>query len=189
MEEKISCIYKIKNKINDCFYIGSTSDFKNRKRKHFNDLKNNKHSNRHLQNAYNLYGKDNFEIIIIEHIQDNSILIEREQYWIDKYDAINSGYNLAPNAGSTLGAKWSEESRANISKNRKGRYSGIKNPMYGINGANSPVAKKIQCIETEEIFECMLDIERNLHIDSSSVCKCCRGQRKTAGGYHWKYIG
>ena len=30
-------------------------------------------------------------------------------------------------------------------------------------------------------------IERTLNISSSNISECCRGKRKTAGGYNWKY--
>lgn len=31
------------------------------------------------------------------------------------------------------------------------------------------------------------EAERLINIDSSTISECCRGKRKTAGGYHWKY--
>lgn len=45
--------------------------------------------------------------------------------------------------------------------------------------------KKVLCVETDEIFE-----SEKLAIawcKSSEVCRACRGLRKTAGGYHWKF--
>ena len=41
-----SGIYEIKNLVNNKFYIGSTKNFINRKRKHFSELKTNKHGNK-----------------------------------------------------------------------------------------------------------------------------------------------
>lgn len=32
-----------------------------------------------------------------------------------------------------------------------------------------------------------IDVMRELGIDSSSIAKCCRGKKKTAGGFKWKY--
>lgn len=59
-------IYEIRNLINNKIYIGSTQDFKVRKRTHLNKLKKNIHPNPKLQNAYNKYGKENFTFNIIE---------------------------------------------------------------------------------------------------------------------------
>ena len=36
-------------------------------------------------------------------------------------------------------------------------------------------------------FEYIRDAEKELNIDESSIAKCCRLKRKTAGGYIWKY--
>ena len=57
----MATIYFIKNKITGKYYIGETIDYKNRISHHFTDLKYNNHHSHKLQNAYNTYGKDNFE--------------------------------------------------------------------------------------------------------------------------------
>jgi group I intron endonuclease len=51
-------IYRIINKINDKFYIGSSDNIERRFSRHLLDLKKNKHDNQHLQNAWNKYGKE-----------------------------------------------------------------------------------------------------------------------------------
>lgn len=33
----------------------------------------------------------------------------------------------------------------------------------------------------------LADVKRQLGIYQSNICKCCEGERKTAGGYIWKY--
>ena len=48
--------------------------------------------------------------------------------------------------------------------------------------------KKVICLETEKIFGSTYEAGRELGIDQGSICKCCRGGRKTAGGFHWKYL-
>ena len=39
-----------------------------------------------------------------------------------------------------------------------------------------------------KIWECIMDIKRKTGIDDSSISKCCRKKRKTAGGYIWRYV-
>ena len=34
---------------------------------------------------------------------------------------------------------------------------------------------------------CVRDIERELNFDHRNICACCRGKRRTAYGYKWKY--
>lgn len=47
--------------------------------------------------------------------------------------------------------------------------------------------KTIVCVETGEEY-CGFDTaERLTGINRGNIGACCRGRRKTAGGYHWKY--
>lgn len=115
-----SGIYKITCTANGKVYIGSAVDFGNRKRQHFHALRHNKHKNKHLQNAYNKYGEASFIFRVVEYCSPET-LIEREQYYIDLYDVVNSGFNLNPLAGSSLGIVRSEETRQRISESGIGR--------------------------------------------------------------------
>lgn len=69
------------------------------------------------------YGYSQFKFEIIEYC-DPSKLIEREQYYID---SLKPEYNVLKTAGSSLGAKHSEETKAKIADALKG----TNNPMYG----------------------------------------------------------
>ena len=79
-----ACIYCIENIVNNHCYIGQTVDFKDRKSKHFSELKRGIHCNIPLQRAYNKYGKDSFKMYIIEEVEDYSTIGDRERYWIEK---------------------------------------------------------------------------------------------------------
>lgn len=37
-------------------------------------------------------------------------------------------------------------------------------------------------------FQSAKDAEKQLGIDRAHICWCCKGKRKTAGGYTWKYV-
>lgn len=130
-------IYKIVNLKNNKIYIGSSSNLKSRKYTHFKLLENNKHCNIKLQNSYNLHGKINFKWEVIEEVQFNENkqilkenLLEREQYWIDKYFGKDC-YNFNPIAGSRLGSKDSEETieKKRISCTGKKRSEEFKQKM------------------------------------------------------------
>ena len=69
-----------------------------------------------LQHAIDKYGLSNFSIQILEYC-DQSILLEREQFY---FDLFSPEYNINPTAGSRLGAKHSEVSRKKISDIRSG---------------------------------------------------------------------
>lgn len=82
-------IYGIKNNKNNLYYIGQTINKETRKFRHFSDLENNVHPNRHLQNSYNKNGKDSFEFVLLEEVEDYSAIKEREDFWIEKIGYYN----------------------------------------------------------------------------------------------------
>lgn len=113
-----SGIYKIVNKINGKAYYGSTRrSFNRRWIEHKNQLKNNEHDNEYLQHAWNKYGGNNFELIIL-FLCDPYACIFYEQIILDLvFDNKNNCYNICPIAGSCLGSKRSEE----VKKKTSGR--------------------------------------------------------------------
>lgn len=53
-------IYKLVNKATGQCYVGQSQYMQKRIKEHFRLLRGNKHTNQHLQRAYNKYGADNF---------------------------------------------------------------------------------------------------------------------------------
>lgn len=113
---RICGIYKITNAITGEFYIGSTADLSRRFRDHQSRLIKNMHPNPHLQNSWNKHGDQSFEYSVLEFC-DLAILIEREQFYIDKE---RPSYNILQIAGSPLGYKHTDEARAKISAAQTG---------------------------------------------------------------------
>lgn len=111
-------IYKLVNNITNDFYIGSAVNLYNRIHSHLSTLKKNKNGCLHLQAAWNKYDNQ-FSVEILEFIDDQQLLIEREQFYID---TLNPKYNINRVAGSRLGAKLSEESK------NKMRIAKLENP-------------------------------------------------------------
>ena len=119
-----SGIYAITCNVNGKFYIGSAVDFAHRERNHRHELERGKHHCRHLQSAWKKYGAESFEWSILELVSIKGltkakaklILLAREQYFIDTLDAVRSGFNCSPNAGSQLGVKHTVKARANMVK-------------------------------------------------------------------------
>lgn len=103
-------------------YVGSAIDLRNRFNDHWSYLRGNKHHNAYLQHAWNKYGEDAFQFVIIEFVLA-SFILEREQYWLDRTRAFDhkKGFNISPTAGSPLGIKWSDEARARLSQRQIGR--------------------------------------------------------------------
>jgi len=113
-----SGIYGIRNAENNKIYIGSAVSLASRRRIHKHHLKKGDHHNKYLQAAYDKYGESTLVFSVIEIVSDKNMLLEREQYWIDRYESLNreKGYNLAPVAESMLGFNHTEETKKKLSE-------------------------------------------------------------------------
>ena len=114
---KKSGIYLITNLTNNKHYIGSAINLSIRQRTHFNNLKQNKHCNKHLQASYNKHGIDNFKFDILW-LCSKEDLLHYEQIYIDLW---KPEYNICKTAGSTLGIKLSDETKLKMSLSSKGK--------------------------------------------------------------------
>lgn len=117
-------IYEIRNIINGKRYIGCSKDVTVRFTKHKSRLKNNKHINSYLQNAYNKYGKSNFEYNILFKLNSESDMYKKEKELILENDNL---YNLAEGGlGGDTFTNRSEESKA-ITREKISKASKISN--------------------------------------------------------------
>lgn len=90
-------IYRLTNTKNGKCYIGQSIESNNRRlNNHRYLLKANKHSNSHLQSAWNLYGSDAFLFEKIAHASCVTELDELEKYLIREHQSDNPefGYNI-----------------------------------------------------------------------------------------------
>lgn len=96
------CIYKFINKVNGKVYVGKTTNFTERIKKHYRRFLSGEQSNLALYRALKKYGWENFSIEKIEECSEEK-LNERECYWIEYYDSYFNGYNETRGGdGSTL---------------------------------------------------------------------------------------
>jgi group I intron endonuclease len=122
----VNLIYLITNKINDKKYIGQTRTSINKRwSKHKTDSK---FVDRPLYRAIRKYGIENFTISIIESV-DESVVDDRETYWIDYYKSsvLDYGYNLE--SGGNKYKVVSAETKIKLSIS----HMGEKNSMFGKN--------------------------------------------------------
>ena len=124
----MSIIYKITNTINGKSYIGQTvKTLAKRWYYHYHYAKNNKN---HFHDAILKYGTDCWSFEILEEVNDNNLLNEREIYWIVYYDTFKSGYNSTIGGEGRIGYKCSDIIKEKIKLNHA-NVSGEKNPNYG----------------------------------------------------------
>jgi group I intron endonuclease len=109
-------VYLVRNTVDGKVYIGSSIEMNRRWSNHRGLLRNKKHSNRHLQAAWDKYGENSFEFTTIEACPEN-VLIAREKAWIGYYGSMNDekGYNLE----DPYRHNHTEETKRRISEARK----------------------------------------------------------------------
>jgi group I intron endonuclease len=114
-------VYQIRNLINGKVYIGSAANsFKQRWRSHKHKLRTNLHHSKKLQHAWNKYGEHSFvfEVLIT---CSPSQCVAIEQSFLDKTNAVASGYNICSVAGSRIGVKSSADTIAKLSALNMGK--------------------------------------------------------------------
>lgn len=98
------------------------------------------------------------------------------------------------------GYKHTEEAKRKMSLQRKGKFTGKDNPMfgkgffgkdnpmYGKCGSLNPSAKRVVNITLNLFFDTAKEAAKSVGKDDcSAIIKCCRGRQKTAYGYKWEY--
>ena len=196
-------IYKATNLINGKSYIGQTKrDLDTRKKEHL------KHGYA-LHNALVKYGMDNFEWSILEEC-DDSMLNDREVFWIDFYKTYQNGYNETSGGENTENLdKWrknhQEEFKQHCLKNlqKAQQYHKEHKEEHLLQLASvrekglDKIKRKVLCVELNKIFNSLADAERwsesvnnpnNRKAAHQHISKVCTGKRKTCGGYHWQYV-
>lgn len=112
----ISGVYSITNNRNGKMYVGSAKRILNRWSVHVATLRAGNHHSAKLQNSWDKHGEDAFEFEILI-LCDPSHMTKIEQFCMDKFDSVRSGYNVLPFAGSNLGYKLSMKTKRTISRN------------------------------------------------------------------------
>lgn len=106
---------------------------------------------------------------------------------------INTG-KLSPKYGKPV----SEETKSKMSAARLGRVATDEERLHmsiahlGNNmGADSSRAKQVAQYGLDgvliKIWDCMVDIERKLNINVTSISRVCKNEASTAGGYQFRY--
>lgn len=154
-------IYKITNIQNNKVYIGQTiRPVQQRFNRHINDSINNI-IDTHFARAIRKWGKDNFKIEVIDTATTQSELNLKEQYWINYYNSVNTGYNeteaLSKCGGNTYRSK--TESELNVIKNK------IRNTKIGSKNKMSKKVKRINILTGKiDIFDTIIECAKNCGI-------------------------
>lgn len=126
LDNGVQGIYKL-NYPNGKIYIGQSNDIKRRMYEHNNINRLQNHYNAPCDLAIQKYGRFE-EVEILEIVEDNTQLNEKEQYWIQFYNSNNKeiGYNLTPGGKVLSGENHPKSKLSNdeILDIRKRRFRG-----------------------------------------------------------------
>ena len=94
-------VYMIENKINGKVYIGSSANIEHRLQDHRYNLRKGTHTNKALQEDFNQRHTFRVHVLYVEAIprysrQNRNKIYAIEWKFIEKYNAIESGYNKLP---------------------------------------------------------------------------------------------
>lgn len=131
-------VYIIVNEENNRVYVGSTVNYPKRKLSHLGRLRDNFHSNKRLQEDFNLYGESSFHFQILESFENISEvdLAKREEFYIHEFNSCDpeKGYNIYSRCNA-----FSDEAREEISR----KCSKELNGNYG-NSLSEEIKKKMR---------------------------------------------
>lgn len=115
-------IYCYTNKLNNHQYVGQTNNLERRYIEHLSNALNEKSReyNYLFHQKIREYGIDNFDFIVLEKVIDETVVNEREIYWIDKlktYAGDNKGgYNLTRGGNQYTTITYDENVINNVKK-------------------------------------------------------------------------
>lgn len=193
-------IYKIVNDLNNKVYIGQTiQSLQKRFNGHCCKSKSDRSVNMHIKRAILKYGKEHFNIELIEEC-DISLLDSREIYWISYYNSNVEGYNLTEGGNSNREAMTTAlEDRINIEefksyiinnfptpKQVEEKFNICHSSVYNLikrlgderlklNHYNPRKAKEIKDIDSQELLDkyndgwSILDLTKYFHIRKSKI--------------------
>lgn len=198
-------IYKITNKENGHSYIGQTRcSVISRFEEHLRDAKRRDYK---FSRALRKYGKDGFDLSVIEQIPDENLNI-REKYWIEYYDTFHNGYN------STLGGDglllidrdaivclWdSGFSIKSIASSLNICVTSIHNYLQDYENYTVDESKKrgkknqMKSVNQYDLdgnfvasYDSISDAAKSCGIDRTLISACCRKIRWSGAGYQWRY--
>ena len=147
-------IYKISCTETNKVYIGETLDLSNRLQKHFSLLRKNKHSNPILQNIFNKYGEETFEVEVLEYVDftDDFKLKTLEREWQNKFEHCisldsNEIYHIERSE------EWKQKQRKILNEQREKALENCKIPCYVYDITENKLISYTSLTDAEELVE------------------------------------
>ena len=189
-------VYQHRNLKNGKSYIGMTSREPKKRWNNGWGYKNNLRMWNDIQNSD--WNKD-WEHNILGQFKNKDEALNVEEIFIWLFDSTNEGYNTSSYGSSSY--KRTDKTRRKNSES----MTGEKNPMYGkhhsedtkrkmseahkekIYANTKPILQFSKNGELIAEYSSLTEAERQTGCNNSHICECCKGERKSARGFIWKY--
>lgn len=211
---KEGIIYKATNVATGEVYVGATTiSLQERINDHYN--KATKNYGHKFQNAIREYGFESFIWEQIDTGINTDELALKEKYYIQKFDSFNNGYNSDRGGGfkktiyqynltgelestfqsleeASKSSSISEESISHACVGDRKTSNGFYWTYTCTFNLKEDIRKKkvVQYDfegKTLNVFDSIIEASKQTEINKSSIAKCCRGERKKAGNFIWKF--
>lgn len=191
-------IYKIENKLNHKVYIGQTKrTIQERWKEHLEMHR----PQLPLYRAFSKYGINNFFVEEIEEC-DNSLLDEREIYWIAFYDSFNCGYNATLGGSSAYRINYNEvvedflqTKNVKLTAENLGCNPATVRLILNLSNIEHKVEVPIEMLdpETLSVIKTFKSITEAAQYQPSwnigTISSAVTGSRNSAYGYFWRKQG
>src|SRR5690554_1879638 len=215
MENKFK-VYKAENVENGWVYIGSTtSTVEKRQQDHLQ--KANQGQGHYFQEAIATYGPEAFVWEQIDTASTINELASKEKQYIREYNSKEEGYNQDAGGGfkklvyqynlegkliNTYNELQDAANAVNVDKRSisaacLGKIKTCKNYYwsYDLLDEYIPIIdyrlRKVKQLDSQlfiiNTYKSISEASKLTGVNKSCIAKCCRGERKSAGGYTWKY--
>lgn len=145
-------IYKIRNVVNNKFYVGSTTNTRERFRTHRSRLRKGTHHCRHLQASWNKYGEDCFKFEVQEVVENATKLWEAEARWLTEHYGKAYCYNAGSSPDAPMRGRFGASNpkyKVPIAEEQKAAISATLKAFYAEDPNNHPRVGKLHTEETK----------------------------------------
>lgn len=214
MKNKVHIIYKVTNTETGMSYIGATTkSVEVRKADHLQ--KANKETASYFQRAILTYGPDAFIWEQVDTANSINELAQKEREYITKYDTYKNGYNsdigggfrkyvyMFDCAGEWLATHYSLTNIEDCGFDRRRiSYACLNGTLYAdmfwsysedsmfeipMDSRKKKVLQRTLTGDFVDIYSSVADASRENGISKTCISRCCRGERKSSGGFTWEY--
>lgn len=179
-------VYLRTNKANGMQYVGQTKDFKKRENE-WKCLKA-RYANTALQKDREEFGLENFDAEVLAETETQEEAWELEQTFIKAYNTMYpNGYNAACGGKNNTGCGKGKHNGREFKKGNEPWNKGVKGIHLSPNTefVGIPI---LQVKDGEIIKEYPSLIAARIDgFHTSAIAACCKGKRKTHGGFEWYY--